>query len=341
MPAATAKPAFERAIGTLPTLEWIPVDQLGVDPFYQRSTDTEPSRALIRRIARAWNWDLCQPLAVSRREDGTLFVVDGQHRLTAARMRGDVPHLPCVIQRHRAVGDEAALFVALNKQRQKLTAGDLFKAALAASDGEAVEIAAAMADAGLSLAPHSNFHHWKPGMVSNIAGIQASWRRFGSIATTRAMHSIATAFRGKVLQYAGTLFGGVARFHQVRGAADDYLPAFHNLLMSKSQEKWRHLIDLQRAANNCRWDEAGWLVFEAAFAGKPLDGLTAAAAPIAVSPTPPAAPAEAPKPAAARRAMTFAEQLEAVRNGARIEEKLVLRKPDQDRTLGGVGTGML
>jgi hypothetical protein len=51
------------------------------------------SQALIRQIARHWDWDLCLPLVVSRRADGSLYVIDGQHRLAAARIRGDIDHL--------------------------------------------------------------------------------------------------------------------------------------------------------------------------------------------------------------------------------------------------------
>jgi ParB-like chromosome segregation protein Spo0J len=67
-----------------------------------------------------WDWSLCQPLAVAKRDDGGLMVVDGQHRLEAARLRGDIEDLPCVVTAYRNAGDEAAAFVALNQQRRPL-----------------------------------------------------------------------------------------------------------------------------------------------------------------------------------------------------------------------------
>jgi len=322
-------PAFNPPVGTLPTLEWIGVQQLSVDDFYQRSIENEASKSLIRKIARFWNWDLCQPLAVSRRDTGELYVVDGQHRWTAAKMRGDIAHLPCVVQRHREVGDEAALFVALNKQRQKLTAADLFKAALAAGDEEATAIAEAMEAAGLKLASHPNYNSWKPGMVANISGIQAAWRKAGRTATKRAMKSLTTAFAGQVLQYAGTLFGGIALFHAQRLDGPPYGDAFHAMLGGASQAEWKRLVDIERAAGGKRWDQSAHAVLERAFVVPP------------VLPPAPAPSAPAPMPAAKKRVMTFAEQLEAVRNGARVETKLDLRKPAPDMTLGGVGTAQL
>jgi ParB-like chromosome segregation protein Spo0J len=49
------------------------------------------------------------------------MVVDGQHRLAAATLRGDIAHLPCVITSLMpTLGDEAAAFVALNQNRKPL-----------------------------------------------------------------------------------------------------------------------------------------------------------------------------------------------------------------------------
>ena len=101
--------------------------ELNVDCSYQRSIDSPSSRALIKRIAGEWDWSLFQLLVVSRRPDGELYVVDGQHRLEAARMRGDLHDLPCSVYDFRLVSHEADAFVALNQQRKPLTRLDLFK----------------------------------------------------------------------------------------------------------------------------------------------------------------------------------------------------------------------
>ena len=56
--------------GRMPTLQFVLIGELQVDHTYQRSADGEESRALIRRIAQRWNWDLCQPLVVARVRGG-------------------------------------------------------------------------------------------------------------------------------------------------------------------------------------------------------------------------------------------------------------------------------
>ena len=137
---ATAKLKVNPPLGSLPVLQYCSPDQLSIDESYQRSLESENSRTLIRKIAMYWDWGLCQPLFVARRSDGKLYVVDGQHRLAAAKLRGDIWQLPCVVTHFDSAADEAASFVALNQQRRPLTQVELFKAALSAGDEEALTI---------------------------------------------------------------------------------------------------------------------------------------------------------------------------------------------------------
>ena len=208
--AATARLKVNPPLGRMPVLQFIPPVELTVNASYQRSLDAETSKTLIRKIAQYWNWDLCQPLVVARRPGGALFVIDGQHRLEAARMRRDIAQLPCVVVEYASAADEAASFVHLNQRRRPLTKLDLFKAAVASEDPEACSILDALTAAQLSIAPHSNYTAWKPGMVSNIGGIESAWRIHGAAATRLALEVMGKAFDGQVLRYAGTIFPGIA-----------------------------------------------------------------------------------------------------------------------------------
>ena len=221
-----ARPATDRLkinppLGRMPALQNLLPAELQIDAAYQRSLDTGPSQTLVRRIAQHWNWDLCQPLVVARRTNGDLFVIDGQHRQAAARLRRDIAQLPCVVVQYSSSADEAASFVHLNQQRRPLGKLDLFKAALASGDSETLRIMAALREAGLSVAPHQNYISWKPGMVSNIGGIEACWRRYGPRVTKLALQALAEALADQVLRYAGTVFPGiVAVVNDVPGGAN-------------------------------------------------------------------------------------------------------------------------
>jgi hypothetical protein len=195
--------------GTLPVLQYCAPEQLLIDESYQRGLETSASQSLIRKIAIHWDWGLCQPLFVARRGDGDLYVVDGQHRLAAARLRGDIWQLPCVVTSFASGSDEAAAFVALNQMRRPLTKLEIFKAALAAGDFEASQIAVALEDAGLSLANTTNNQTMKAGQVANVGGLQHCYRVFGVQVLTVALDVLAQAYKGQVLRYAGTIFPGI------------------------------------------------------------------------------------------------------------------------------------
>ncbi|KUR80794.1 hypothetical protein AQZ49_01835 [Novosphingobium sp. FSW06-99] len=203
------------------------VDELSVDPSYQRSIDNPTSRALIKKIAREWDWSLFQLLVVSRRPDGELYVVDGQHRLEAARLRGDLRDLPCSVYDFRLVSHEADAFVALNQQRKPLTRLDLFKGAvIGGGDTTANHILALITGAGLTLAPHTNYACFKPGQIAAIGGICKAYKMAGPDITARALAVLANAYRGEVLRFAGTIFPAIVATIvdlKLPRAADDLL----------------------------------------------------------------------------------------------------------------------
>ena len=242
--AASARLKCNAQVGLRPSLEFRPIPDLGIDAAYQRSIDNGESLALIRRIAVHWDWGLCQPLTVARRADGSLWVVDGQHRLAAARLRRDIYDLPCVIAASEGLADEAAAFVALNGQRKRLLALDLFKASLASGDELALAAMTAIDEAGLTLAPHQNYVSWKPGMISNVGGIMALQRTAGAGVTRRALTVLAQAFAGEVQRYCGTLFAGIGGVLGADPATDDELLTM--VLQAQPQKDWMTEIEIAK-----------------------------------------------------------------------------------------------
>lgn len=237
------------ALGRMPTLQFCRPIELHIDQSYQRDATSDSSLVLIRRIAQHWNWDLCQPLVVARRQGliEQLFVIDGQHRLAAARLRGDIDQLPCVILAYASAADEAASFVSLNQVRRPLSKLELFKAAIASGDTQAIAISQAMAEAGLSVANGTNHTAWKLGMVSNISGIEAGWRVHGAEASKAAMLALRHAFLGQTLQYAGTIYPGIVATCddeiKKRGSfGGPRLDAFAAMLGETAQNDWRAKI---------------------------------------------------------------------------------------------------
>jgi ParB-like nuclease domain len=287
---ATSRLKVNPPLGLRPSLENCRIADLSIDPEYQRSIENGSSLTLIRKIAMFWDWSLFHPLAVARRPDGSLWVVDGQHRLAAVRLRRDMHDVPCVVTPFASRADEAASFVAMNVQRRALSAIDLFKAALVAGDDNASAVADLMAAAGLSLAPHSNHTAWKPGMVSNISGIQSAYRSFGSAPTLYAMKTLAAAFPGQILQYAGSIFMPLARCYAKFLKNPDFaMLLFSDVIAGKSQGEWVSDFLRERAEAKCNIAVAGEAVFTRAY----LEALNCPA------PAPPPRPQPKPQPAVA------------------------------------------
>jgi hypothetical protein len=208
--AAVRSRTYPPVRGTPPSIEWVLIGDLKVDADYQRSIDTHTSRRLIASIASHWDWRLCMPLAVSRREDDR-YVIDGQHRLAAAHLRTDIPHLPCCIATYEGPADEAAMCVAANRARRAINRLDDFHAALVAGDEDALDVDRVVRSAGLRVARKTGSQSWVAGEVAFTSSIQSVMGRHGERIVRDALAAIAKAFDGEVLSNGASVFLGLTR----------------------------------------------------------------------------------------------------------------------------------
>lgn len=270
-PDLVARPKCNPIIGELPVLQYCAVDQLCVDDRYQRSLEAVQSIRLIRRIAANWDWGLCQPLYVARRLDGKLYVVDGQHRWAAAKLRGEIWQLPCVVRSFASTEAEAAAFVALNQERTPLTALQMFRAAIASGDPEACGILAAIEEAGLSLATTSNNQLCAKGAVGNIGGLKTCWRVHGKPTLVASLRVLGTAYPDQVMRYAGSIFPGIVALTApaVKAKEPELLAEIAELVASKTQDQWvSKILQLVAADPSLNRGTAATIVFKAAQRGE-------------------------------------------------------------------------
>lgn len=352
---------FNPKKGSMPALNYMPPAMLSVDPAYQRSIENTASQALIQHIAKNWNWDLCQPLVVNRREDGTLAVADGQHRLTAANLRGDIDVLPCVVCNLPDLASEAELFVQFNRSRKTLTKHDLWKAAITSGEKLALQINDALDAADLKISSSTRLIGGPSGQVSNIAGLYRVLKRQGFEQLCVATDILGKAYRSEVLQYCGTIFSGIAAI-----VADAYPPSesskggglgqrtsmLVDCIAARPQAEWFRLVQTAIADGSSRIDATdqifrnAWKIWQDK---APQPTVAAPAPPFAVArplPTLSQAAADRPfvKPQPPKKPATpapehpsFEEQLRRVAAGeVGIAEKIGMPRGGDDRTLGGV-----
>jgi hypothetical protein len=243
--------------GVPPTLEWVPVERLQVDEAYQRATDGPHSRRIIVGMVKQWDWALCQPLVVSRRTDGSLFILDGQHRHSGAVERGDVPHLPCVILSDRDAAGEAETFVALNTRRQKLSQADVFNGMLAAGDADAKTIGTMIAETGWRVRKSSNTAIFHPGDLVCAPMLARLIKTHGECAVRNALTALREAYPTTAVNCSATLLRALATIYRDGRLAGLDCDTFIETLGSIEPNDWLDsLRDMQRGNPSLSRQEA-------------------------------------------------------------------------------------
>lgn len=101
----------------------LPLEYMKVDhQMYQR-----PVQSHVYTLAKNWKDDRCNPILVNYRGDGYFYIIDGQHRYEALKIKG-MDSVVCEILVGLTVKQEADLFVEQNVGTKKLSPYDTFKA---------------------------------------------------------------------------------------------------------------------------------------------------------------------------------------------------------------------
>lgn len=108
---------------------------LTFDRVYQRAVD--PNR--VRKIAQSFTPSGLGTITVSKRPDGKLVIVDGQHRVTVVSSIGYEGRLNCQVYEGLSLAEEAQLFLLLNDYKT-ISPVDRFHAKVIAADPDSVEI---------------------------------------------------------------------------------------------------------------------------------------------------------------------------------------------------------
>lgn len=164
---------------------WVPVESLRVAPEYQRHLD----ESRVRRMARAFDPDAIGTIEVSQRDDGTMYVIDGQHRVALLRAVGWGDQLiPALVHVGLTLADEARIFY-LTNTAVKPDAFARFNARLVAGDPAAKEVAVAVEAAGCHLARGPG-----PGAVMAVSAVVRVASNAGPEIVTRVLRILTDAW---------------------------------------------------------------------------------------------------------------------------------------------------
>lgn len=134
-----------------PKYQQVPAGLLKVDSSYQRRLD----KTFVKEQGTNFNADAFGVIHVSQRADGSLWTIDGQHRVKmlpfAFPSDWNKQNVPALVYTGLDVKQEAERFEELNRTKQMRTF-DRFRARLKAEDPVALDIQKISRDAGYTIA---------------------------------------------------------------------------------------------------------------------------------------------------------------------------------------------
>jgi hypothetical protein len=190
-----AMPAAKRDLGQRPELTWLPVDRLSVDEIYQRSLETPAGKRLVKKIAAEFCWAAFQAILATPSGDDRWLVIDGQHRVMAARFIG-LALVPAVVVHGIDARAQAVAFIDANRNRVAMSAQALFHAELCTGDVAAHTVKRLCDDSGIELLRYPLAAGKTPAGKSGAApALRRILARRGEALTAAAIRAVAARYR--------------------------------------------------------------------------------------------------------------------------------------------------
>lgn len=212
----------------------IPVSKLVIDMSYQR----EFAETLVTRIVSHFDLNKFEPPTVNLRPDKTCAVVDGGHRVEAARRIGTTT-LTCRVV-HIDPDEEPGLFIDLNRHRRWVTPVQTFKAEVQNGNPSSIEIQRCLEERGLRVSSNRS-----PQTVSCTGTLHAIYARRGTVGLSRVLDTALVWADDEPRRFAGQLLQGLDLFlHETQRNCDDaklrqrLASTSTGLILSRASARW-------------------------------------------------------------------------------------------------------
>lgn len=163
-----------------------------VDVAYQRELSTR-SVKLIQKMVANWDWRRFKPPVVVE-IDGGRHVIDGQHTAIAAATHPGIAEIPIMIVVAAEQVDRARAFMGHNRDRVNITTTQLFHAAVAAADPDAVTVAQICERAGARVLrnPPPN-GTYEVGDTVAVQSLQTMANKLGALKARQTLQALVEA----------------------------------------------------------------------------------------------------------------------------------------------------
>ena len=205
-PQQTTLPGMEADV---PRTEiYLSLSELYAGQPYQRPI----KEAEVNRLVREWDARLLTPLVVSYR-DGRYYIVDGQHRACALRLKNDGKDTVALCQVYRGLTyeQEAELYYKLDRAKGHLRLPYATKALLeSGSDPELTEVNRLLNDAGFIWALDKP--SGKDFEIESTRTVINAYRLLGGTAFSRMLLLLARTWHGAPASLKSSILSGMALF---------------------------------------------------------------------------------------------------------------------------------
>ncbi len=157
-------------VGDRPKIVRMNPADLSVDAAYQRDLSRK-SILLIHKIITEWDWKRFKPPVVAKVGDAW-HVIDGQHTAIAAASHGGIGEIDVMIVEADGGEDRAKAFLGHNRDRVQITNTQMFFAAAAAGDEDALTTVQVCERAGATILRNpSPGRPFQPGEVIAVSAL--------------------------------------------------------------------------------------------------------------------------------------------------------------------------
>jgi hypothetical protein len=191
-------------------LRVVELEHLKVDPAYQRGITPGA-----KKIARDYDPVSFGIPLVAQRHDGSLWVVDGQQRIEALRIRGSHKWVRCEVFASKGPEHEAEVFKNVNKNRTQLQPLQLFHAMLTAGDEHCWKIKDLVEKHGFTI-PKGGIDHntaeQRAKQFKAVAMLSRVLTRYEEAGIDFVLSTIAKVWPDDPLRTKGEVIGGLGIF---------------------------------------------------------------------------------------------------------------------------------
>lgn len=209
----------------------VPVDELKIDPQAQRTLNEKRAQKIADNLVK----EAMGSIVVSERQDGTRYVVDGQHRKRVSELEG-FPTMIAEVHHGLSQEEEAILFLIKNRESAKPSPLDEYKVGLTAGIPLFVDTEKVLGRHQLEMGSTST------NSIGAVAGVLRITETYGPEVLDRTLTVAEEAWGRTGSTWDGMLLGGIGMLLGKHELVNDDVELARKIAKKGHAERWIGLV---------------------------------------------------------------------------------------------------